>query len=117
MELAGGGSLADVIKRKPGPETAQVVIWMKQMARALMYIHGEKVCHRDIKADNVLLSERGHIMLADFGLAVVANSSAASAAKSKTGTAVYFSPEKADGSDGYDSKADMWAAGCVLVEL
>ena len=65
----------------------------------------------------MLLSRHGHIKLADFGLAAVVDISEASAfAKSKNGTAVYFSPEKADGA-GYNSKADMWAAGCLLIEL
>ena len=65
----------------------------------------------------MLLSKRGHIKLVDFGLAAVVESSAGAAAQSKVGTATYFSPEKNDGVDGYDSKADMWAAGCVLLEL
>ena len=60
---------------------------------------------------NVLLSRRGHIKLADFGLACVLESSEGSARRSKKGTAVYFSPEKEDGVVGYDSKDDMWAAG------
>jgi len=65
----------------------------------------------------VLLSKRGNIKLVDFGLAIVVDSSLGEAVRSKKGTAIYFSPEKVDGVDGYDSKADMWAAGCMLLEL
>ena len=93
------------------------VTWMTQLALALSYIHLSRVFHRDIKAENVLLSEHGQIKLVDFGMAAVFESSAASMAQSKKGTPFYFSPEKADGVGGYDSKSDMWAAGCILVEI
>jgi serine/threonine protein kinase len=91
---------------------------MKQLARGVEYIHLQGVFHRDIKAENVLLSKGGQVKIADFGLAILINSDVASRAQSTTGTAVYFSPEKAIGGvEGYNSKSDMWAVGCVLLEV
>ena len=66
----------------------------------------------------MLLSRRKDVKLADFGLAVVVESSAASAAQSKKGTTIYFSPEKARCTGWIEAgKADLWAVGCVLAEL
>ena len=94
------------------------VIWMKQLAQALVHIHLKDVFHQDIKAENLLLSKRKEIKLADFGLAILVESRAASAMPSKKGTTIYFSPEKACGNGSDDAgKSDTWAAGCVLVEL
>ena len=91
---------------------------MEQLANALFYIHLNRVFHRDIKAANLLISRRKEIKLADFGLAILVESSAGSAMQSKKGTDKYFSPEKARGAGRYAAgKSDTWAAGCVLVEL
>ena len=91
---------------------------MRQLAHALVYIHLNCVFHRDIKVDNLLLSKGKEIKLADFGLAILVESNAASAMPTKKGTDKYFSPEKARASGRYEAgKSDMWAAGCVLVEL
>ena len=59
----------------------------------------------------------GRVLVADFGLAAIISSSIAPNRQTQAGTANYASPEKVKGSAGYNSKADMWAVGCVLVEL
>jgi serine/threonine protein kinase len=125
MEWAKGGSLADLIKARAErsqnvgmPELLEINI---QMAKALDYIHGEGILHRDVKADNVLLAnadgEKVCIKLADFGVAAVLTHTART--KSHTsgrGTEKYYSPEKAR-SKAYGTKADMWAVGCIIIEL
>jgi serine/threonine protein kinase len=118
MEWAKGGSLGDLIKARA--ERSQNVSMLElldmniQMAKALDYIHDEGIVHCNVKADNVLLanteSESVWIKLADFGVA------AESAYKHRPRIDAYLSPEQAQSSF-YGTKVDMWAVGCILVEL
>ena len=126
MECAEEGSLGDLMTARARqnqdismPELRDILI---QLAGAVKYIHGEGIVHRDIKTDNVLLAntEGGavHIKLADFGVAARLATAAgnSSALHSKNGTDVYYSPERGEGAT-YGRKADMWAVGCIFVEL
>jgi hypothetical protein len=127
MELAEGGSLADLITitktsvSGQGVQMGEVLEMTGQLASALDYIHGQGIVHRDIKADNILLAHTNGagplcVKLADFGVAAVLATVAGSNLLSKVGTPPYFSPER--GKDlAYGAMADMWALGCVLIEL
>jgi serine/threonine protein kinase len=120
MELAGGGSLAARIQAGPAPrdELRRIAV---ELACGLEYVHGEGVVHRDVKPENILLSDAGAVKLVDFGLATVMTSSMGSCVPARAGhggpgSPAYASPEKAQGLS-YGCKDDMWAAGCVLAEL
>jgi len=124
MELAQGGSLADLIRaRAPsaGVDTEVLCMVMSQMADALDYIHGHGIVHRDVKPDNMLLAHAEGsgpvcVKLADFGVSAVLATGARSAKLSSAGTSPYFAPER--GNDlAFGAMADMWALGCVLIEL
>jgi tRNA A-37 threonylcarbamoyl transferase component Bud32 len=127
MELAEGGSLADFITitktsvSGQGVKMGEVLEMTGQLASALDYIHGQGIVHRDIKADNILLAHTNGagplcVKLADFGMAAVLATVAGSNLLSKVGTPPYFSPER--GKDmAYGAMDDMWALGCVLIEL
>ncbi len=127
MELATGGSLTDRIavdsqgKQKPNfasaPSLEQTRVWIHQAAHALDYIHLYKIYHRDVKADNLLISAKGHILLADFGVAKAITSTMGGVAGTMAGTPKYYSPEKARGRNVHDGKDDIWGLGCVLCEL
>jgi flagellar biosynthesis GTPase FlhF len=87
--------------------------WLRQLVSALSYMHNiVKILHRDIKPENILLTSDGTIKIVDVGFACVITS----CAMSKVGTALYHSPQKAHGY-AYDGRDDMWALGCVLIEL
>jgi serine/threonine protein kinase len=98
MELAAGGSLADQVRLLP--PAAQVEAWVRQLASALAYMHWRGCVHRDIKNANLLLAGGGGggvVRVADFGLAFLAESSAASQLMSRAGTSAYLSPERGRG--------------------
>jgi serine/threonine protein kinase len=124
MEWAQGGSLAELMKaraeRGHNVGMAELLNMSIQMAKALDYVQGEGILHRDVKAENVLLAnaEGGAvcIKLADFGVAAVLTHTQGTKRHTNVGTDRYFSPEKAR-SKAYGTKADMWAVGCIIIEL
>ena len=120
MEVIEGKSLEERIEEArahpiPPAEARSILV---QLLDALIHVHGQAIpiLHRDIKPANVLLDSRGHVFLADFGLARHATVSISSQFR---GTPLYASPEKLNG--GIDAevtvKDDIWAFGCIALEL
>ena len=107
-----------------GPVTvATAVDILRDVAKALAYAHERGVVHRDIKPDNILLSGRSAVV-ADFGIAkaiAAAQERPVGATLTQLGTAVgtpaYMAPEQAAGDPSTDSRADLYAFGCVAYEL
>jgi hypothetical protein len=114
MELIQGGTLAEKVACNPPPTDVEIVEWARQMASALSYMHGEGVQHRDLKPDNVMLTSNSKIKVIDLGLASAVTSAAYM--HTKVGTTTYSSYEKLLGL-GYDGRDDVWAVGCILLEL
>src|SRR6266700_2651866 len=71
MEYTPGGTLRSHHPKGTRLSFEQIVIYVKQIASALDYAHQQRVIHRDIKPDNLLLNAKDEIVLSDFGLAVV----------------------------------------------
>lgn len=65
LDLMNGGDLRFHISRKTFTEEA-VQFWIAELGCALKYIHKQRIIHRDVKPDNVLLDSEGHVHLADF---------------------------------------------------
>ncbi|KAK8818134.1 hypothetical protein WA556_005955, partial [Blastocystis sp. ATCC 50177/Nand II] len=80
----------------------------------LFYLHQHNIMHRDIKPDNLFLSESGVIKLGDFGLAVQLEHSC-SKRSTQCGTSWYIAPERYRG--GTEMKSDVWSLGITLIEL
>ena len=112
MEYVGGGSLADRIPAEP----AQALDWLEEAASALDAAHGAGIVHRDVKPSNLLLDERGHVKVADFGVASASGMSSFTQTGTILGTAGYLSPEQARGERATDA-SDRYALAVVAWEL
>uniref|UniRef100_A0A668A270 non-specific serine/threonine protein kinase n=1 Tax=Myripristis murdjan TaxID=586833 RepID=A0A668A270_9TELE len=119
MEFMPGGDLVTLTMNYDMPEkwarfyTAEVVL-------ALDAIHSMGFIHRDVKPDNMLLDQHGHLKLADFGTCMKMDSSGMVHCDTAVGTPDYISPEvlKSQGGDGYYGReCDWWSVGVFIFEM
>jgi serine/threonine protein kinase len=115
-EFAPGGSLRDVFDDTPGPKLlAGAMAWIKQVSSALQYAHQQKVVHRDVKPDNVLIDAAGNFRLADFGLAVVDHATVSrTSLQTAAGTPLYAAPEQSR--HRAVAASDQYALACTIWE-
>jgi len=117
MEFVDGESLGSVLKRegKLSPENAAKVIY--QTAQGLATAHDKGVIHRDIKPGNLMLTSRGMVKIADFGIALSAQdfSKKLTSTGEFVGTPGYLSPEVCQGKP-VDQRSDIFSLGIVLFE-
>jgi serine/threonine-protein kinase len=120
MEYVDGSNLRQLMRAAElTPEQALAIV--PQVCDALQFAHDEGVVHRDIKPENILLDKRGRVKIADFGLAKLANGSAAEFTLTGThqvmGTLRYMAPEQMEGSHTVDHRADIYSLGVVFYEM
>lgn len=116
MEYVKGETLKDYIKRNGRLSEQETIIISRQIAEALKHAHDNKIVHRDIKPQNILLTEGGTVKVADFGIARASSSSTINNTTNVIGSVHYFSPEQARG--GYvDDKSDIYSLGIVMYEM
>ena len=120
MPHIDGESLRERIDREKQLSVDDAVAITRKVADALDYAHEHGVVHRDIKPGNILLSERGEPLIADFGIALaVAQAGGGRITETglSLGTPHYMSPEQATGDRDVDPRSDVYALGCVLYEM
>ena len=116
MEYLAGGSLEQRVSGKAPRDTAQVLEWLDQAAAALDAAHAAGIVHRDVKPGNLLLDDRDHIKVADFGIASAAGMDSFTQTGTVLGTAGYLSPEQALG-ERATAASDRYSLGIVAWEL
>lgn len=95
---------------------SEVKTLLRQLVSGVSYLHDNAIMHRDLKTSNILLSNRGTLKLADFGMARYIPPSAAPLTQLVV-TLWYRAPELLLGTSSYGCEIDMWSVGCVMGEL
>ncbi|XP_034231689.1 testis-specific serine/threonine-protein kinase 3-like [Thrips palmi] len=116
MRFADNGDLLDFVKNKGPVQEAQCRLWFRQMTSGLHYLHAKNIAHRDLKCENVLLSRRFNVKLADFGFARYCVDADGRRVLSQTycGSAAYAAPEVVSGTPYNPKLADVWSLGIIL---
>src|SRR6266702_8040856 len=114
MSYAANGTLRQRHPKGSHLPLATVVIYVKQLADALQYAHDEKLIHRDIKPENMLIGRHNEILLSDFGIALIAQSTRLQNTQEIVGTAYYMAPEQLKGKPRFAS--DQYSLGIVVYE-
>ncbi len=94
MDYAPNGSLRDRHPHGTRLPLATIVTYVNQVAQALQYAHDQKLIHRDVKPENMLLGHNNELVLSDFGIAVVAHSTNSMRTEEAIGTVSYMAPEQ-----------------------
>lgn len=120
LEFVRGRSLRDWMNLGQPIPPPQVFAVMHGVLQALDYAHRHSIVHRDMKPENVLLSDEGAVKVADFGIARLTDDTGVGGTATKTGTTVgtpqYMSPEQVASSK-VDGRSDLYSAGIMFYEL
>ncbi|RKP06663.1 kinase-like domain-containing protein, partial [Thamnocephalis sphaerospora] len=117
MECMDAGSLTDLISIDPERplSEAHMARVLRDVLRALAFLHDHRRVHRDVKSDNILLNARGDVKLADFGHCTELTDTEPTR-HSVVGTPFWMVPEVVKGLQ-YDVKVDLWSLGIVAFEM
>jgi tetratricopeptide (TPR) repeat protein len=116
MEYIDGQDLRSYIKKKGKLTHTECVEIMQQVCLALEAAHNERVVHRDLKPQNIMLDAQGKVFVMDFGIARSVGSEGLTMTGGYVGTPGYMSPEQVKG-DEVDGRSDLFTMGIILYEL
>ena len=120
MEYVEGHSISQLLKNGPLSET-QAVFIIRETAKALAYAAESGIVHRDIKPANIMITNDGHVKLADLGIAKCSDptggSNTLTVAGTMIGTPAYASPEQCRDARSVDTRADIYSLGATLYEM
>jgi len=118
MEYVDGCSLYQVIEASKdlgGFTEPQIALVCKNVLEGVLYLHKKDIIHRDIKSDNILISQVGKIKITDFGYAAQLTETQ-NKRVSQVGTTYWMAPEVITDAF-YDTKVDVWSVGILAVEM
>lgn len=116
MEYINGKTLKQVINETGRLSSLKTLEISLQIVKALECAHKNNIIHRDIKPDNILITEDNIVKVADFGIAKVVDSATISNSNMVIGSVHYFSPEQAKGMS-VDFRTDIYSLGIVMYEM
>ena len=121
MEYIDGIDLGMIIEEVKGSIKLSVVMgWFLKLASALSCMHAQRVIHRDLKPDNIMITSDADLKVVDLGLARQLSDNTRFA-RTQCGTILFMAPEQIATDDSssvsYDGRCDVWAAGCILLEV
>jgi serine/threonine protein kinase len=114
MDYAPRGTLRKLHPRGSCLPLATTVAYVKQIAGALDYAHSQRVIHRDVKPENMLLGTQQQVLLSDFGISLLTATSTSLGTQDQAGTIPYMAPEQIRGKPVFAS--DQYALGIVVYE-
>jgi tetratricopeptide (TPR) repeat protein/TolB-like protein len=115
MEYIEGNSLKELIHKRTLAVDEILGIALK-IAEGLKAAHKKEIVHRDVKSDNVMVTDEGGVKIMDFGLAKLKGVTKLTKTGSTLGTLQYMSPEQAQGQE-VDQRSDIFSFGVVLYEM
>ncbi|XP_061661653.1 TRAF2 and NCK interacting kinase b isoform X2 [Syngnathoides biaculeatus] len=122
MEFCGAGSVTDLIKNTKGNSLKEewIAYVCREILRGLAHLHQHKVIHRDIKGQNVLLTENAEVKLVDFGVSAQLDRTVGRR-NTFIGTPYWMAPEVIACDENpdatYDFKSDLWSLGITAIEM
>lgn len=116
MEYLSGGTLKDRINNQGALSPRATTEMALQIAEALQVAHERGIVHRDVKPQNILVADSGHVKVTDFGIARAAEATTISHLGDILGSAKYMSPEQAAG-ERVSTASDLYSLGVVLYEM
>ncbi|XP_063987615.1 uncharacterized protein Nuak isoform X2 [Diachasmimorpha longicaudata] len=115
MEYAAGGELYDYLSERKVLAEEEARRIFRQISIAVFYCHKHKICHRDLKLENILLDQSGNAKIADFGLSNVFDDRRL--LNTFCGSPLYASPEIVKGTPYHGPEVDCWSLGVLLYTL
>ncbi|KAK0157852.1 hypothetical protein PV328_011542 [Microctonus aethiopoides] len=124
MELCDGGSVMDLVRSLAASQKKMreehIAYILKEIIKAVVYLHENNIIHRDIRGHNILLTKEGEVKLIDFGLARGIKGEMGKR-RTSIGSPCWMAPEiiasRSDPKGGYGMRADVWSLGITAIEL
>src|SRR5438876_4937210 len=114
MEYAPNGTLRQRHPKGTRVPLPTIVSYVKQVASALQYAHDERLVHRDVKPENMLIGVQNQVLLSDFGIATIAHGTSSQRVEAMAGTIPYMAPEQIQGHP--RPASDQYSLGVVVYD-